>query len=228
VFTFLPTFAESMGVTGLGLFYTAYSVSAVAVRLFGGELIDSQGRRAVIVPSMIVFTAAVCMLALLAGTVRPGLPVPVLPFIFLAGLISGGAHGFLYPALSALLVDVTAEARRPTAVGIFSAVCLAGNALGALVFGYVAHGLGYAPMWTVLALLMGGGIVLSFRLAPGDGPMHAPGARPRALPARAADRSVDLFPSPADTAEALRSTAGAEGAHEHTEANRSAGTAARL
>jgi len=79
VFTFLPTFAESMGVTGLGLFYTAYSVSAVAVRLFGGELIDSQGRRAVIVPSMIVFTAAVCMLALLAGTVRPGVPLPLLP-----------------------------------------------------------------------------------------------------------------------------------------------------
>jgi MFS family permease len=228
VFTFLPTFAESLGVTGLGLFYTAYSASAVAVRLFGGELIDTRGRRAVIVPSMIVFTGAVCMLALLAGTVRPGVRVSVLPFIFVAGLISGAAHGFLYPALSALLVDVTAEARRASAVGIFSAACLVGNALGAIVFGYVAHGLGYAPMWTALAVLMGGGIVMSYRLAPGPGPARAPQKPARARAARAGDRSVDLLPGRADTAEALRSTAGAEGAHEHTEANRGAGTAARL
>ena len=227
VFTFLPTFAESLGVTGLGLFYTAYSTSAVAVRLFGGDLIDTRGRRAVIVPSMVVFAAAVCMLALLAGTVGPGVRIPVLPFVFLAGLISGGAHGFLYPALSALLVDVTSEARRASAVGIFSAATLVGNALGAVVFGYVTHSVGYAPMWTALAVLMGAGIALSMRLAGGPGPVRAPEAPPRALPPHVPpDRSVDLFPSQADTAEALRSTAGAEDAHEHA-ARRETGTPTR-
>lgn len=224
VFTFLPTFAESLGVTGLGLFYTAYSASAVAVRLFGGDLIDTRGRRAVIVPSMVVFAAAVCILALLAGGVRPGVAVPVLPFVFLAGLISGGAHGFLYPALSALLVDVTAESRRASAVGIFSAATLVGNALGAVVFGYIAQGAGYAPMWTALVVLMGGGIAMSMRLAPGGGPVRAVDAAPRALLPHVPDRSVDLFPSPADTAEALRSTAGAEDAHGNREAKRGAGT----
>ena len=224
LFTFLPTFAEHLGVTGLGLFYTAYSGSAVAVRVFGGELIDTRGRRAVIVPTMAVFASAVCMLALIAGAAQPEVALPVLPFIFLAGLISGGAHGFLYPALSALLVDVTPEARRPSAVGIFSAVTLVGNALGALVFGYIAHGLGYAPMWTVLAVLMGGGIVMSFRLAPGSLRLERPS---RALPPRVAERSVDLLASQADTAEALRSLASAEGAHEPIEAKRGAGTAAR-
>jgi MFS family permease len=228
LFTFLPTFAEALGVTGLGLFYTAYSASAVAVRLFGGDLIDTRGRRAVIVPSMVAFAAAVCMLALLAGTVRPGVRIPVLPFVFLAGLISGGAHGFLYPALSALLVDVTAEPRRASAVGIFSAATLVGNAVGAVVFGYVAYRVGYAPMWTALAALMGGGIVLSMRLAGGPGPVRAPDTPPRALPPHEpTHRSVDLFPSPADTAEALRSTASAEDAHEHGVAKRKAGTPTR-
>jgi len=192
------------------------------VRVFGGELIDTQGRRAVIVPTMAVFASAVCMLALIAGAAQPAVALPVLPFIFLAGLISGGAHGFLYPALSALLVDVTPEARRPSAVGIFSSVCLVGNALGALVFGYIAHGFGYAPMWTVLTVLMGGGIVMSFRLPPGLLRLERP---LRALPPRAA--SVDLFPSQTDTAGALRSLASAEGAHEPIEANRGAGSAAR-
>jgi MFS family permease len=226
VFTFLPTFAELLGVTGLGLFYTAYSASAVAVRLFGGDLIDTRGRRAVILPSMIVFTAAVCILALLAST---GRHVSVLPFLFLAGLISGGAHGFLYPALSALLVDVTVESRRASAVGIFSAACLVGNAIGAVVFGYVAHGLGYSPMWTMLAVLMGGGIALSYRLDPGPAPARATAARSRAGSAPASAGSVDLHTSQADTAEALRPQASAEGTHEyHPRANRGAGTAARL
>jgi len=173
VFTFLPTFAEQLGVTGLGLFYTAYAASAVAVRVFGGNLIDTRGRRAVIVPCMIIFAAAVCIFALLAGSVGPGVRVPVLSFIVLAGLLGGGAHGFLYPALSALLVDVTPEARRASAVGIFSAVCLLGNAVGAVAFGYIAHGVGYTPMWIALAVVMAGGIVASFRLAPGPGAVRA-------------------------------------------------------
>lgn len=187
LFTFVPTFAEQLGVTGLGLFYTAYSVSAVAVRVFGGDLIDTRGRRAVIVPCMIIFAAAVCIFALLAGAVGPGVRVPVLPFIFLAGLLGGAAHGFLYPALSALLVDVTPEARRATTVGIFSAVCLLGNAVGAVVFGYLAHGAGYSFMWIALAVVMSGGIVASYRLAPGPGVVRVPEILP---PARAAQSAA--------------------------------------
>lgn len=187
LFTFVPTFAEQLGVTGLGLFYTAYSVSAVAVRVFGGDLIDTRGRRAVIVPCMIIFAAAVCIFALLAGAVGPGVRVPVLPFIFLAGLLGGAAHGFLYPALSALLVDVTPEARRATTVGIFSAVCLLGNAVGAVVFGYIARGAGYTPMWISLAVVMSGGIVASYRLAPGPGVVRVPEILP---PTRAAQSAA--------------------------------------
>jgi hypothetical protein len=113
-------------------------------------------------------------------------------------------------------------------VGIFSAATLVGNAVGAVVFGYVAYRVGYAPMWTALAALMGGGIVLSMRLAGGPGPVRAPDTPPRALPPHApTHRSVDLFPSPADTAEALRSTASAEDAHEHGVAKRKAGTPTR-
>jgi MFS family permease len=191
VFTFLPTFAEQLGVTGLGLFYTAYAASAVAVRILGGDLIDTRGRRAVIVPCMIVFAGAVCIFALLAGSVRPGVRVPVLPFIFLAGLLGGGAHGFLYPALSALLVDVTPEPRRASAVEIFSAVCLLGNAVGAVAFGYLALGAGYSPMWTALAVVLAGGIIASFRLAPGPGAVRVSEGSSPSRAAATAELSTD-------------------------------------
>ena len=58
IFTFLPTFAEALGVRGLGLFYTAYAVAAMLVRLVGGQLIDLRGPRAVIIPSMFVQVGA--------------------------------------------------------------------------------------------------------------------------------------------------------------------------
>ena len=140
------------------------------VRVAGGELIDTRGRRAVIIPSMFVQAAATCVLALVALFIGPRSGVPVLPFLFLAGLLAGGAHGFLYPALSALLMDVTPERRRGSAVGTFSSVFLVGNALGAMAFGYVAHGLGYRVMWTTLTVLLVAGFLASFRLRIGYSP----------------------------------------------------------
>ena len=175
IFTFLPTFGEFLGVTSVGLFYTAYAGAAMLVRVAGGTLIDVRGRRAVIIPSMFVQTCATCMLALVALLFRPALGLPVLPFLFLAGFLAGGAHGFLYPAMSALLMDVTPERRRGSAVGIFSSVFLVGNSIGAIVFGYVAHGLGYPVMWGALTLLLAVGFVASFRLRVG---YAAPALRP--------------------------------------------------
>jgi len=175
IFTFLPTFGEFLGVTSVGLFYTAYAGAAMLVRVAGGTLIDVRGRRAVIIPSMFVQTCATCMLALVALLFRPALGLPVLPFLFLAGFLAGGAHGFLYPAMSALLMDVTPERRRGSAVGIFSSVFLVGNSIGAIVFGYVAHGLGYPVMWGALTLLLAVGFVASFRLRVG---CAAPALRP--------------------------------------------------
>jgi MFS family permease len=164
MFTFLPTFGDGLGVHSISLFYTAYAIAAVGVRVVGGNLIDTRGRRAVIIPSMFIMAASAGLLVAMAFFVRPGVNFPVVPFLFLTGLLAGSAHGFLYPALAALLMDVTPEARRGGAVGIFSAVFLFGNALGSIVFGQVAHWLGYRVMWSVLTVLLGAGFALSFRL----------------------------------------------------------------
>jgi MFS family permease len=167
MFTFLPTFGDGLGVHSISLFYTAYAVAAVGVRVVGGNLIDTEGRRAVIIPSLFIMAASTGLLVALAFFVSPRVHFPVVPFLFLTGLLAGSAHGYLYPALAALLMDVTPEPRRGGAVGIFSAVTLVGNALGAIVFGHIAHWLGYRVMWSVLTGLLFAGFVLSFRLRVG-------------------------------------------------------------
>lgn len=164
VFTFLPTFADDLGVTTLALFYTAYALAAMAVRVAGGGLIDTRGRRAVIVPSMFLQASAAALLAGLGAAITRTSALPALPVLVLAGLMSGAAHGFLYPALAALVADQAPPARRGAVVGVFSAVFLVGNAGGAFAFGYVANALGYASMWGLLTALLLAGAALSLRL----------------------------------------------------------------
>src|SRR5262249_21285532 len=162
----LPSSAERRGVHTLALFYTGYAGAAMAVRVFGGRLIDTHGRHAVIVPSMFVQAAAT---ALLAGVGLNALgpsaaPLPPLPLLVVAGVMAGGSHGFLSPGLAALVTDETPAARRGSVVGLFSAVFLVGNAGGAFVFGFVTHAIGYGYMWGILTVLLLAGAGVSLRL----------------------------------------------------------------
>src|SRR2546426_223747 len=164
IFVFLPTFADSLGVETLALFYTAFALAAIGVRVFGGRLIDTHGRRAVIVPSMLVQTGATALLALLGFLVSRTSLTPVVPVLFVAGLMSGGAHGLLYPGLAALVTDHAPQTRRGVIVAMFSAVFLVGQTAGSFAFGYITHAIGYAFMWTMLASLFLLGTALSVSL----------------------------------------------------------------
>ena len=164
VITFVPTLAKSLGVMNVAFFYTAYAGCALLVRILGGGLIDRLGRRAVIVPSMFVQTVGSSILAILGFLVSVHATISGLPLLFLAGLSTGAAHGLLFPALSALVMDLAPEGQRARVLAIYSSVFLTGNALGAMIFGYVAHGLGYGVMFSALTALLTAGFVLSFRL----------------------------------------------------------------
>jgi MFS family permease len=141
--------------------------------MLGGGLADRFGRRQVIVPSMLMQSIGVGVLAML-GLVADSAWVPLLSLFFLAGVLTGGAHGFLYPALSALVVDEAPKDRRGRVVGMFSASVLIGNTVGAVLFGYIAHGLGYGPMLTLLATMLLAGFALSLRLRPGPRTHESP------------------------------------------------------
>jgi len=167
---FLPTFAEDLGVRTVALFYTGYAVSAIAVRVAGGRLIDTRGRRAVIVPSMFVLASAAALLSATGYAFTHGLRLPPLTIVVITGLAAGAAHGFLYPALAALVADDAPVVRRGAVIGIFSAIFLCGQAGGAFTFGWFAEALGYAPMWLVLCVLTFAGSIVSLGLPATDAP----------------------------------------------------------
>ena len=173
LFAFLPTFAESLGIHTLSLFYTAYAGAAMVVRVAGGRLIDTRGRRAVIVPSMFVQAGGTALLAALAFVTDLGHRAPALAIVTVTGLTSGAAHGFVYPGLAALVADRAPETRRAAVIGVFSAMWLVGQTGGAVLFGYVAHGLGYAVTWTTLTAFSAIGAFLALGL-PNDASPRPP------------------------------------------------------
>jgi MFS family permease len=163
MFTFFPTYAVDLGVRWVGLFAVAYSAAALLMRATAGGLADTVGRRAVIIPAMALQAGATLLLASL-GLVTRALGLPAGPLLALAGFLAGAAHGLLYPALTALVVDVTPPDRRGRVVGVFMAFILLGQAGGAAGFGALAHALGYGPMFAVLAVVLGGACALAYRL----------------------------------------------------------------
>ena len=163
MFTFFPTYALDLGVRWVGLFAVAYSGAALLLRATASGLADRVARRAVIIPALALQAGATVLLAGLSLIAR-GVGLPAGPFLAVAGVLAGAAHGLLYPALTALVVDVTPPERRGRVVGVFMAFILLGQAGGAAGFGHLAHAVGYGPMFAILSILLAGACALAFRL----------------------------------------------------------------
>jgi len=153
VFVFLPPFVQHIGLPRVGPFYLVYSLMAVAVRFLGGRLADRCDRRQVILPSLVGLSAGVLALAGLQSTW----------LLILVGMINGTAHGFLYPAASAMAFDLAPAAGRGKALAVFNCAILAGGVVGAMGFGWLAELIGYRRGFLCLGLALGCGAAAFWR-----------------------------------------------------------------
>ncbi|MGH7410994.1 MAG: MFS transporter [Candidatus Methylomirabilis sp.] len=133
VFVFLPTYAMQVGLSRIGAFYIAYSAAAIGVRLAFGSLSDRRGRRHVILPALLLMASGSLGLVWLAAPVG----------LWVVGALNGMAHGLLFPALSAYVIDLAEPEERGRALGAFSTALLLGSTLASFVFGVVAERFGY-------------------------------------------------------------------------------------
>ena len=143
---FVPTFAKSLGLANVSVFFICYSIAAVSVRIFAGDLSDSLGRKKVIIPAMLLFSLSIIGLGAVWNTA--GLAA--------AGLVFGASHGFLYPAMISHVIDSQAFENRGKSMSIFSLSFNIGTTISALACGFLAQGFGYRAMF-----FMVGGILLA-------------------------------------------------------------------
>jgi MFS family permease len=140
VLTYAPTYIRSRGIQWISLFYIAYTLTAIFLRVFLGRMSDRLGHRRVIVPGVLGMVVGVCLLSQADAQWMFGL----------AGLLNGAAHGLLYPALNALALGRAGQANYGKAQSLFASAFGAGMTGGIFLNGFVAEGLGYPAMylWT--------------------------------------------------------------------------------
>ncbi|MCA9708298.1 MAG: MFS transporter [Myxococcales bacterium] len=159
-FTFLKTYVESTGIGSMGLYYSVYSASAIALRLGLGWVPDRIGPRRALGPAATATVTGLVLLPLAAGDVG----------IAVSGLLCGAGHAFVFPILSALVVTRSSDHERGAALSMFTALFDLGLLLGAPLLGALLERTGYTPMFTAAAAVAAvGGIaygVWDRRVAP--------------------------------------------------------------
>jgi MFS family permease len=151
--TFTPTFVHGEGLGRVGIFFAAYTTTAILTRFMGAGLSDSFGRRAVIVPTLLILAGSIATMAL----------VHSLPVLVCAGALFGSAQGISYPTLHAFLVDLTAEAHLGRAQALFNGSFNFGVTSSAFIFGVAAEQFGYRPMFALASLTPLTACVLFYR-----------------------------------------------------------------
>jgi MFS family permease len=149
---FVSLFAQSRGILLVSPYFLAYSGAAVAMRLLGGRLADIVGESRVVPPALIVCGTGLIIL-IFANAVR---------YLILAGLISGAAHGLLYPCLNTMVIRNQTAGHRAKILAIVTGALDAGIFAGSIGLGQVGKYLGFPAIFWVAGLLffLGVGIFL--------------------------------------------------------------------
>lgn len=146
---FVPVAPIAAKAGRVGLFFFAYFVGLIGVRLGGGLGLTWLSRPAVLPPAYGLMT----------------LGLAILPFgdsawlLFLMGLCCGAGHGSIIPVVYALLLSGVARERRGWVVSLMAAAFDTGVVLGTMGLGLVAEWTGYRGVFAVAAAAVAAGAV---------------------------------------------------------------------
>ena len=149
LFTFHQPYALQEGIEEVRGFFIAYAAGALLVRMGFGWVADRYGRYLVSAVSLLVFGAA--PLGFL--DLEPGRLVWV-------GAVFGLAHGALYPALNAIVIDAVGEHDRGKATAVYNGAFNIGFGVGVFALGFVAESSGYPTVFAITSLVCWSGLPL--------------------------------------------------------------------
>ncbi len=141
VTTYAASFIRGEQLGRVGVFFSAYTLTAIGVRIAGGGLSDRFGRKAVVIPALVLLGVSVAALS----TVHSARA------LFAVGVLFGLGQGIAYPTLHAFLVDVAPASLLGRAQALFNGSFNLGVMSSAFVFGPIADHLGARTMFLLAA-----------------------------------------------------------------------------
>ncbi|EGW40053.1 MFS transporter [Desulfosporosinus sp. OT] len=150
VVSFLPTLVMERGITGsfLGLsdyafYYIVYALTLLLTRGIWGRLSDKYGRKAAIMPGMLLLAGGTLLLAYTWS----------FPLLLLVGVIYAAGFGAAQPSILAWTVDRAGHTERGAAVSTFFIAFDGGLGLGALIMGTVIQHFSYEVTFLATTLI---------------------------------------------------------------------------
>ncbi len=135
--TFVSLYAQERGIPNIGLFFTVSAVSMLAMRLFGGKLLDRHGLTAILYPA---YAVAGISMFLLAGA-------NALPLVLVASALRSFGQSAAQPALQATCIRKLGRERSGVATSTFFVGADVGQGLGPIIGGAVSEVWGYGAMY---------------------------------------------------------------------------------
>jgi MFS family permease len=135
--SFIAPLAYEKGITTVGTYFLIYALVGVVIRITGRRVLDRVGLERVLTPSLAILAVGI---ALIAGTGHWGI-------LNLAAAIGGFGHGFVYPALSALVIARSDARAMGRSSSIYTSLYDAGTMAGPYMLGIVGEYFGYGPLF---------------------------------------------------------------------------------
>jgi len=146
---FVVLYGEALGVTDIGLFFTAYAVFVLVSRPVAGRIADRHGLGTVIVPGMLVFAASFVLLA----------RARTLTDFLVAGAVSAFGYGVCQPSVQTMALMSVDRTRRAVAgntsyIGVDVGYLVMPVAAGSVVSVVGAQGADLATSYSVMYLAL--------------------------------------------------------------------------
>ncbi len=127
----LPTLMNELNLSGtvVGNMVAIFAVAQLIVSPISGKLIDSVGRKVMIVIGLFIFSASELLFAVGQG----------LPELFTSRILGGVSAAFIMPAVTAFIADITTNETRAKALGYMSAAISTGFIIGPGIGGFLAE-----------------------------------------------------------------------------------------
>lgn len=126
ILTLIPDWSEHLGIGNKGLFFTAYTLSSIAIRFFSGKVADRYGRIRVMFVGLTIVSLAVLVLGL-GDSIND---------LIIGAIVYGIGTGILSPAVNAWTIDLSLPQHRGKAMATMYIALEAGIGGGAMLAGY--------------------------------------------------------------------------------------------
>ncbi len=168
IFTFLPVFLLIAKIASIGIFLFVYALTVIGTRTLARTLADRMPRERLSLLSLGLLAAGIFVIPFIRGPLS----------LALVGIVTGIGHGFLFPSLSALILDRAGRDRGGMAMAMFTGAFDMGLVIGAGAFGFVAERHGYAAMFYSAAAITAAGALFFFTQDPSFRRGSPPGPGP--------------------------------------------------